>query len=139
MSELTAHHVGVTVRDLDRAVAFYRAVFDLDVLAEFAVDGEAFENGVDIEAASAQFAHLDGGSVRIELVEYEPTGDDSTTPQLNDQGAVHVGLEVDDLDEFYEGLPADVETLSPPRTTKSGTRILFVRDPEANLIEVLEL
>lgn len=139
MSELTAHHVGITVRDLDRAVDFYCAVFDLTVLAEFTVSGEAFETGVDIQAASARFAHLDGGSVRLELVEYEPTGDDRNEPQLNDHGATHLGLEVDDLEGFYAALPDDVETLSPPQTTETGTKILFVRDPEANLIEVLEL
>jgi len=139
MAELTSHHVGIAVRDLDRAVEFYCDVFDLGVLAEFSVSGEAFETGVDIDAASARFAHLDAGSIRLELVEYEPVGDDGTPPQLNDQGATHLGLEVDDLDSFYEELSADVETLSPPQTTETGTKILFVRDPEDNLIELLEL
>ncbi len=139
MAELSSHHIGITVRDLDRAVEFYTSVFDCSVLATFGVAGEAFETGVDIDAASAQFAHLDVGSVRLELVAYEPTGEDSETPKLNDQGATHLGLEVQDLERFYAELPADVETLSPPQTTETGTNILFVRDPEGNLIEVLEL
>lgn len=139
MAEPTSHHVGTTVRDLDRAVEFYCDVFDLSVIAEFEVAGEAFETGVDIAGARARFAHLDAGSIRLELVEYTPTGDRSGTPQLNEQGAIHLGLEVDDLDAFYADLSADVETLSPPQTTETGTRILFVRDPEGNLIELLEL
>ncbi len=139
MSELTGHHVGITVRDLDQAVDFYTELFDFDVLAEFEVSGEAFETGVGIEAASAQFAHVDAGSVRLELVAYEPAGDDSEAPQLNNQGATHLGLEVEDLDAFYAALPSAVETLSPPQITETGTKILFLRDPEANLIEVLEL
>jgi catechol 2,3-dioxygenase-like lactoylglutathione lyase family enzyme len=49
----------------------------------------------------------------------------------------HVGITVGDLDAVSEQLPADVETLSEPRTTSSGTRIL-VRDPAGNLIELLE-
>ncbi|MFO7832976.1 MAG: VOC family protein [Halohasta sp.] len=138
MSELQGHHVGITVSDLDRAVEFYRDVLGLPVLAEFTVDGAAFATGVDIDGASAQFAHLDGGSVRIELVEYTPAGDDGSTPQLNDAGATHLGLETDDVDAVYESLPADVETLSPPQTTATGTRILFVRGPEGTLIELLE-
>ena len=139
MADSTSHHVGITVRDLDRTVEFYRTVFDLDVVAEFDVSGEAFETGVDIDTASARFAHLDAGSTRLEVVEYEPAGDPSELPRLNDQGATHLGLEVDDLDRFYADLPSTVETLSPPQTTETGTRILFVRDPEENLIEVLEL
>jgi len=35
-------------------------------------------------------------------------------------------------------LPDDVETLSGPQTTESGTTIMFVVDPEGNRIELLE-
>jgi catechol 2,3-dioxygenase-like lactoylglutathione lyase family enzyme len=138
MSTLQTHHVGVTVSDLDRAIEFYTDVLGLSVQARFEVAGEAFETGVDIAGASAQFAHLDGNSVRIELVEYEPAGDDEVAPQLNDSGATHLGFRVADLDIFYQALPSTVETLSSPQTTETGTRILFVRDPEQNLIEILE-
>jgi catechol 2,3-dioxygenase-like lactoylglutathione lyase family enzyme len=134
----TAHHVGITVSDLDRAVAFYTDTFDLDVLAEFSVGGEAFADAVDVEGATGSFAHLGAGGARIELVDYDPEASAGDPPELNRPGAVHVGLGVEDLDAFYAELDSDVETLSPPRTTESGTRILFVRDPDGNLIEVLE-
>lgn len=136
----SVHHVGITVTDLDRAVEFYRDVFDLDVLDRFSVSGDAFATGVDVPNATGTFAHLDGGDTRIELVEYEPEGTDNTgaSASINQPGVKHLGLSVDDLDSFYETLPADVETLSTPQTTESGTRILFVVDPEDNLIEVLE-
>ena len=137
MTDLTAHHVGITVRDLDRAVAFYTDTFDLDVLARFEVGGEAFANAVDVSDATGSFAHLDADGIRIELVEYDPAGESAEPPTLNRPGAVHLGLSVDDLDAFYAGLDG-VETLSRPQTTESGTRILFVRDPEGNLVEVLE-
>jgi catechol 2,3-dioxygenase-like lactoylglutathione lyase family enzyme len=139
MPELESHHVGLTVSDLDRAVEFYRDILDCSVIAEFEVAGEAFETAVDVEGASAQFAHLDGGSIRIELVAYEPAAEERPTPQLNAAGATHLGLRVEDIDSFYEELPSSVETLSPPQTTETGTRILFLRDPEENLIEILEL
>ena len=135
----TAHHYGITVSDLDRAVEFYRDVLGLAVIAEFSVGGDAFATGVDVEGASAEFAHLDAGDARIELVSYDPEGDATDEPSLNDPGAAHVGLEVDDLDAVYRDLPASVRTLSEPQTTESGTRILFVRDPEHNLVELLEV
>jgi catechol 2,3-dioxygenase-like lactoylglutathione lyase family enzyme len=145
VSELESHHVGITVADLDRAVAFYRDVLGLDVLARFAVDGDAFATGVGVAGASAEFVHLDAGGARVELVSYEPEGDRvggdaeaGRTTTVNQPGATHVGLSTDDLDAFYESLPDDVETQSPPQVTSSGTKILFVRDPEGNLVEVLE-
>ena len=137
MADLTAHHVGITVSDLDAATEFYHSVFDCDRLAEFSVDGDAFATGVDIEAASAEFVHLDLGSVRLELVAYDPAGDDRSRAALNDAGATHLGVEVDDVDDFYASLPATVETLSPPQMTATGTKICFLRDPDGTLIEVL--
>ncbi|WP_136589369.1 VOC family protein [Salinigranum halophilum] len=138
MPELTAHHVGVTVANLDRVVDFYREVLGLDVLARFSVDGEAFATGVGVDGASAEFAHLDAGGARIELVSYDPEGDSCDEQVVNQPGAVHVGLSTADLDAFYESLPDHVETQSPPQRTASGTKICFLRDPEGNLVEVLE-
>ena len=138
MSDPTAHHVGITVADLDRAVEFNVETFDLDVVAEFSVGGDAFAEAVAVEGASAEFAHLDADGVRVELVAYDPDADPVDEPELNRPGATHLGLSVDDVEAFYADLAADVETLSPPRTTESGTTVLFVRDPEGNLIEVLD-
>lgn len=136
--DLTAHHYGVTVSDLDRAVAFYRDVLGLDVLAEFSVGGTEFATGVGVDGASADFVHLDAGDTRIELVEYEPKGETRSENDLNQPGAKHLGLSVDDVEAVYEELPDDVETISEPQTTESGTTILFVVDPEGNLVEVLD-
>jgi len=135
----TAHHFAVTVSNLDRAVAFYRDTLGLDVVSEFAVGGEAFATGVGVDGASADFVHLDAGDARVELVEYDPEGDAAAETELNQPGATHLGLEVDDLDAVYEALPDGVETIAEPQTTESGTRILFVRDPDGTLVELLEL
>jgi len=134
----TAHHFAVTVSNLDRAVAFYRDTLGLDVLSEFTVDGDGFETGVGIDGASAEFVHMDAGDARIELVEYTPEGDSRSEGQLNQPGATHLGLEVADLESVYESLPDGVETIAEPQTTESGTRILFVRDPDGTLVELLE-
>ena len=137
MDSLTAHHVGITVSDLDQAVEFYRDALGLDVVAEFSVGGEAFATGVGGPDARASFVHLDAGDVRLELVSYDATGDSQAGPQIDTAGVTHVGLAVDDVAACYDGLPDSVETVSEPQTTESGTTIFFVRDPEGNLVEVL--
>jgi catechol 2,3-dioxygenase-like lactoylglutathione lyase family enzyme len=132
------HHVGRTVSDLGACVAFYRDVLGLDVLDRFSVAGEAFATGVGVPGASAEFVHLDGDGVRVELVEYDPEGADCTPDAVNQPGAGHLGISVPDVEAFYADLPDDVETVSDPRTTASGTTIGFLRDPAGNLVEVLE-
>jgi catechol 2,3-dioxygenase-like lactoylglutathione lyase family enzyme len=135
----TAHHFAVTVSDLDRSVSFYRDVLGLEVLSRFSVGGPGFETGVGIDGASAEFVHMDAGDARIELVEYTPEGDPQHEGQLNQPGGTHIGLEVADLDAVYASLPDDIVAFAKPQTTESGTRILFVRDPDGTLVELLEL
>lgn len=138
MASVRAHHFGVTVTDLEQAVEFYRDVLGLEVLDRFTVSGDAFSDAVGIQGATGTFVHLDAGAARIELIEYEPRGADRTGGDVNQPGTKHLGLVTEDVDDLYESLPADVETLSEPRTTESGARILFVRDPEGTLVELLE-
>lgn len=140
MADLSAHHVGITVSDLEGTLSFYRDDLGLSVVERFELDDRAFSEAVGIEGAHADFAHLDAGGAVIELVEYDPEARGSPAAGLNQPGASHVGFAVDDLDAFYDALPEaeDVPTISGPRTTGSGTPILFLRDPEGNLIEVLE-
>ncbi len=138
MTALDAHHIGLTVGDLEQTLPFYRDVLDLEVLDRFSVEGETFADAVGVDDAGADFVHLDANGVRLELVEYDPETDPRPAPELNEPGATHVGLAVDDLEGFYADLPNEVPTISEPRTTASGTSICFLRDPEGNLVEVLE-
>jgi catechol 2,3-dioxygenase-like lactoylglutathione lyase family enzyme len=133
-----AHHFGVTVTELDRAVEFYRDVLGLTVLDRFTVGGSSFSKAVGVEGATGRFAHIDADGARVELVEYDPEGTDRTASTINQPGATHLGLETDDIDTFYETLPTDVDTLSEPQTTESGSRIVFLRDPEGNLVEIID-
>lgn len=138
MEDLRAHHYGVTVADLDRAVSFYAERLGLDVLDRFSVSGSGFETAVGVDGATGRFAHLDAGGARVELVEYDPEGEKRRGDAVNRPGTKHLGFAVSDLDGFYDDLHEDVETLSEPQTSSSGTRILFLRDPEGNLVEVIE-
>lgn len=138
MSDLTAHHVGTSVRDLETVLPFYRDVLGFPVLDRFSVSGEAFAEGVGVENASGAFVHLDANGTRLELVEYDPDGEGGGPKRLDRPGTTHVAFAVGDLERFSETLPDEVETISEPKTTASGTTILFCRDPEGNLVEVLE-
>ncbi len=135
---MDAHHFGITVADLDSAVAFYRDELGLEVIERFSVSGEGFATGVGVDDAEGEFAHLDLGDARLELVAYDPAGADRRGGRVNDAGATHLGIGVESVAAVYDGLSESVETLSEPQTTASGSVICFVRDPEGNLIELIE-
>ena len=55
-------------------------------------------------------------------------------------GFDHVGIEVDNIDAIYHRLKIhNVTPESPPITQKiSGVKLLYVRDPEGNVLEFLQ-
>ena len=138
MSEAKAHHTGITVSDLGRAIEFYTGLLDCTIEARFSVTGEALETAVDADGVTGSFAHLDSHGTRIELVEYEPAEDSRPKASLTQPGATHLAFSVDDVDAFVDDLPDEIARLSDPQTTESGTRIVFTRDPDGNLVEFLE-
>ncbi|WP_339104207.1 VOC family protein [Haloterrigena salinisoli] len=134
------HHVGVVVTDLDAALEFYGETLGLEVVDEFTLAGEGIATAIDVDGATGHFAHLTAGTdgTRIELIEYEPAGADAHPTAINQHGAIHIGFAVADLQAFYEALPADADPLSKPQQVELGLEILFFRDPDGNVIEVVE-
>ena len=136
MQSPTAHHLGIAVEDLETMVAFYRDTLDFEVTQEFTLAGEAFSKGLGIEDTKGEFVRLSMGDILLELVEYTPTHNPTPSSGVADPGSIHIAVSYDDVNEFYEEL-SDVETVSEPVTTPSGTTIVFLRDPENNLVEIV--
>jgi catechol 2,3-dioxygenase-like lactoylglutathione lyase family enzyme len=54
-------------------------------------------------------------------------------------GAAHVCFAVDDVRSAYGALRADgVEFLSEPHTDAAGTQWVYMRDPDGNVVELIE-
>lgn len=136
----TAHHYGVTVSDMDEALAFYRDTLGLDVDAEVSFASEEFGRFVGVEDADVDIVFLDAGGCAVELLEYnDPPGDDANEGvSNNDVGAAHFCLEVDDIDGIYGDLSGEVQFVSPPQTLESGAQVAYVYDPDGNVVELLE-
>lgn len=134
------HHYGVTVSDLDDATAFYGDLLGLPVVERLSFDDEAFGRFVGVPDADVDIVFFDAGGFRIEVLEYRsPPGDDANEGvSNNDVGAAHVCLEVDDLDAEYERLADGADFVSPPQALESGAKVAYVRDPDGNVIELLE-
>lgn len=135
-----AHHYGVTVSDMDTALEFYRDVLDLTLSDRFEIGGEAFDRFVGVDGTDVEIAFLDGGGCAVELLEYrEPSGGDANEDvSNNDVGAAHFCFEVEDIDAAYNKVADNVETLSEPQTLESGARVVYIKDPDGNVVEFLE-
>jgi catechol 2,3-dioxygenase-like lactoylglutathione lyase family enzyme len=145
VSVLRLHHAGLTVSDLDRALAFWEGFLGaparVRTLLERPYTGRLVGHpGVRIEAA---FLPL-GGGVQLELLDYkldrrEPAGEASESP-----GHAHVCLEVGDLDAACRralelgarvaGGPVEIDA-GPNR----GMRAVYLRvPPDGHTLELFE-
>lgn len=128
---LRFEHVGMTVSDLDRSLAFYvdRLGLTLRLRRRTPTGGEV--------------AFLDAGGGQLEIV--CPPGA-VVTPARRVEGAEaglrHLTFAVDDVDEAYTRLiAAGVPALEAPRDAVNRdvfARVAFVLDPDGIVVELAE-
>jgi glyoxylase I family protein len=94
-------NVGITVRDLEAAIAFFSDL-GLTVLGRDAASGEWADTAVGLDGNHAKIAMLQtpDGDGRLELFEYiHPDAIETQPTQPNEIGMHRVAFAVDDIDE----------------------------------------
>jgi glyoxylase I family protein len=94
-------NVGITVRDLEAAIAFFSDL-GLTVLGRDTVSGEWADTAVGLDGNHAKIAMLQtpDGDGRLELFEYvHPDAIETQPTQPNEIGMHRVAFAVDDIDE----------------------------------------
>jgi glyoxylase I family protein len=116
------HHIGLTTSRFAELRAFYVETLGLPVVGSF--------SGYNI-------VFLATGDTPIELIEEE-----AHEPRTRSGGWDHLALEVEDIDAAYGELSArGVPFASPPEDFPPESpilRIAFLRDPDGNLVELVQ-
>jgi catechol 2,3-dioxygenase-like lactoylglutathione lyase family enzyme len=133
--DLAVHHTSLSVADLDAQRAWYQQVLGLaNVVEEFQLDEPAVRTVV---------LQSDSG-VRLELI--ERAGADrprAFTDPLNAAATLgfgHWALSVRDLDAAFAAITTSGGTAvwPPAPAVQPDTRFAYVKDPEGNLIELIQ-
>jgi len=133
------HHVGLTVGDLERSVRFYTTYFGLREIARNELRGRMISAQVDVEGVVIDVALLAGSNALVELLSYRSPETRPSAPRACDPGAAHVCMVVEDLDATYEAMRRDGVALhARPGTLGAGTRMVYVRDPDGIMVEVIQ-
>ena len=145
---LNTRHVGIVVQDLEKSLHFWRDVMGLQVVADFWERGEFIDtiqhiSGVNLHMIKLAALPVQGqGGTLIELLKDEahPTPPPERN-RLCDRGIRHIAFTVADVEASWQALHArGCETLSDPVTSPDGkARLFFVRDPEGNLLEMVQM
>lgn len=117
-------HVGIAVRNVDEALAFYRDALGLDV-----------EVPEEVASQRVRAHFIPVGEAALELL--EPTGDDSVIARYLERrgpGIHHITLRVDDINEALARLKARNVRLvdETPRPGAEGALVAFVHPSAAH-------
>jgi len=137
------NHVGISVSDIDRSIAFYRDMLDMEPLSDvFPFSGEQFEQIMDLPGVQGRMCMIAKGTLWLELFEFSnpaPQPKDRDYP-VSDRGYSHFGVEVENIAETYARLEAaGVRIHSPVITFMGGLmKAAYCRDPDGNVFEIME-
>lgn len=133
------HHVGLTVGELNRSAEFYARHFGLREVARNELRGRMISRQVDLEEAVIDVALLAGENMLLELLCYRSPRGVAYGGRACDPGAPHVCMVVEDLKATYEALRAAGAALhAEPARLGAGTWMMYVRDPDGIMVEVIE-
>jgi catechol 2,3-dioxygenase-like lactoylglutathione lyase family enzyme len=126
--------IALSVGDLDAQQRWYQQALGLDEVVEHFELPEPRVRTVVLRAANG---------LRMELIEREGSTAETFSDPLEaalTRGYSHWALEVEDLDQTFAALSAvGAEPVSPPApAVQPGARFAYVRDPEGNLLELIQ-
>ena len=141
------NHTGFVVSNMERSLAFYRDQLGLEIERDQILEGEFISELVGYPDAKLYIVYLGLGDMKhsVELIEYlNPRSNAVPLPDRKDIGATHLGIIVDNLDEFYKELSSkEVRFLSPPAIRPNAVYPMaqkgcYMQDPDGNWLELLE-
>jgi catechol 2,3-dioxygenase-like lactoylglutathione lyase family enzyme len=144
-------HVNIVVKDLDRALAFYRDLLGLRETMRARLEGDWIEQVTGVRGVSADCIYLEFPSgARVELLAFRAPDNGAPLPanaMPATPGLRHIAFRVDDIDAVYTRLvAAGVKFVNPPATVPTSIvkhatgrkRLCYFHDPEGTLLEIAE-
>lgn len=142
------HHIAISTPDLERICGFYRDALGFDLESDTKWDtgtelGEVCDTIIGLKNSAARSIMLRKGSMIIEFFEYSLPLPKPRDPnwRVCDHGYTHICLEVVDIDGEFERLKNAGMRFhaAPPLGEPGGLRAIYGRDPDGNVIELLEI
>jgi catechol 2,3-dioxygenase-like lactoylglutathione lyase family enzyme len=143
---VAADHTGITVSNLERALAFWRDILGFELSHTAHQTGEMASEITGVAGAEIKLAVVRApGGHKIELLEYLAPPERKPHGDLRpcDIGSVHVALIVDDLEAILSAIEASGwKGAGKPQTLQlgpnAGNRVVYVRDPDGTTIEFMQ-
>jgi catechol 2,3-dioxygenase-like lactoylglutathione lyase family enzyme len=142
-------HIGITVRDMEGALRFYRDLLGLKMLGDITIEGDEAdeitrEKGVKLRAVYLR-SEEDLKGPPIELLHFvEPLGTEGVPyPRLTNPGITEVAFWVKDIEKTYLDLRTrGVKFYSAPQLFElegyGKVKAVYFWDPDGTTLELLQ-
>ncbi len=134
------YHVGITVTDLERSVAFYRDLMGMTEQSRSEAAGEWFDALTWNKGARIRVAFLGLEEFRLQLVQYLAAGGTRLELGHHHIGNPHLSFHVTDLEERHARAQAmGVRRLTAiVRIGATSLRSFYAHDPDGVPVELIE-
>jgi catechol 2,3-dioxygenase-like lactoylglutathione lyase family enzyme len=138
------HHLGVTVADMDRAVAFWTALVGAEARERTVLQGPQLGTMVGYPGIHIERCWVDlPGGIALELLRYLDRDDAPNDPGTAHPGNVHVCLRVDGMNAAHaHAVACGATPVSDPITVaagpRAGARLAYLRGPDGVTIELVQ-
>jgi glyoxylase I family protein len=129
-------HLCVGVSDTERSLAFYTEVLGMDVVFDVELDAAGLDAVTGMTDGQGRMI---GGLIGATMIELLSLGDIPSVPEGAHLGYTNMSFRVEDLDAAYAALQRHPDVRVTPPVEVAGLRMLFVYDPDATPIELIEL
>jgi len=140
------HHIGVTVADMDRSVAFWERFLGTAARRRRILDGPQLGTMVGYPGIRIESCWIDlPAGVELELLRYLGRDDPPNDPGTAHPGNVHVCLQVDDMAGVHRHAvecgaePVSAEPIVVRAGPAAGTRLAYLRGPDGVTIELIQV
>jgi catechol 2,3-dioxygenase-like lactoylglutathione lyase family enzyme len=136
-----ADHVAMSVKDMEKAIAFYRDVVGMEKVfdREFA---EGMARLIGVEGTRVRVVHMKLNDSMIELFDYAypPGREPRPDRQQSDFGLIHIGFIVEDFWDTYQHLiDHGVQFLADPVEIRPGVHVAYFHGVEYEVCEIREI
>ncbi len=137
-------HVGITVKDLEKSLFFYRDLLGFTVAREMNESGsfiDSISKLLNVKVKTVKLNAPNNGGGMIELLCYESHKHDVSYRQITHCGISHFALTVSDIEAIHSKLTENgiAFNCEPLLSDDGGAKVTFCRDFENNLIEIVEV
>ncbi len=138
-------HGGITVRDMDRSLTFYRDGLGLDIVFDTVIDKPYLKRilGIEFEEMRVVYLRVPGGGF-VELLEYRGIERMPARARPQDYGAGHFCLFVDGIDDIVTRLFEFGFSARAPDATEisagpnKGAKGVYLFDPDGYNVELFQ-